>query len=292
MVDAARQSLFLKLRVAQRRPRLAPFFKRLGFAPVRGLNGVEFAIGAVDAALLHAPCAVRVERTNRTHDVEVRVGDAAILVRMVDGEVRNHAARDEVVQQEFTCEGDVLVERELILKRDVEAVSELRVPVALGVLDGVPERLPVGVLARRMRREQDFRVNHAAFARVVADQPVILAVELLARAVCGALNRRPPGAALYLPDVEVVERQSLTGLWQYSFHFGQVEDALHKLIKLALAHALDHRRNVFDYSSLNNKPERTFLALAVLEILNLLLDALVFMFLLAQLLFKLGALFK
>lgn len=150
--------------------------------------------------------------------------------------------------------------------------------VALSFLDRVPQRLAVGILARRVRREKNLCVHYAALARVVTNLTVILAVELLARAVCGALNRRPPGAALYLPDVEVVERQSLTGLWQYSFHFGQVEDALHKLIKLALAHALDHRRNVFDYSSLNNKPERTFLALAVLEILNLLLYALVAVF--------------
>ena len=67
---------------------------------------------------------------------------------------------------------------------------------------------------------------------------------------------------------------------------------LDQLVKLALAHVFDHRRDVFDYSSLNNEPVRTLLALAVLEILNLLLYALVFMFLLAQLLFKLGALFK
>ena len=90
----------------------------------------------------------------------------------------------------------------------------------------------------------------------------------------------------------MVERQSLAGLWQYGFHFRQSEDALDQLVKLALAHVFDARRNVFHYSSLNNKPARTFLALTVLEILNLLLYALVFMFLLTQLLFKLGALFK
>ena len=75
--------------------------------------------------------------------------------------------------------------------------------------------------------------------------------------------------------MEVVERQSLTGLWQYGFHFRQSEDALDQLVKLALAHDFDARRNVFHYSSLNNKPARTFLALAVLQILNLLLDTLV-----------------
>ena len=84
--------------------------------------------------------------------MEVRVRDAVLLVRLVDGEVRNHAARDEVVQQELPRKGDVFFKCELVLQRDVEAVGELRVFVALDFLNCVPERLPVGVLARRVRR--------------------------------------------------------------------------------------------------------------------------------------------
>lgn len=55
--------------------------------------------------------------------MEVRVGDAVLLVRLVDGKVRNHAAGDEVVQQKLPSEGDILVERKLVLQRDVEAVG-------------------------------------------------------------------------------------------------------------------------------------------------------------------------
>lgn len=118
-------------------------------------------------------------------------------------------------------------------------------------------------------------MNHAAFARVVADQPVILAVQLLASAVGSALNRRPPGASLDLPYVEVVERQSVTVLGQQGFDFWQIKDSLHQLVKLALAHAFDQRCNALYRCPARYEPVASLLALAVLQILNLLLDALV-----------------
>ena len=57
-------------------------------------------------------------------------------------------------------------------------------------------------------------MNHAALAGVVADQTVVFAVQLFASTIGSALNCRSPGAALYLPNVEVIERQSFTTLWQ------------------------------------------------------------------------------
>ena len=51
-----------------------------------------------------------------------------------------------------------------------------------------------------------------------------------------------------------------------------------KLVKLALAHAFDGWRNVLHDSAINNEPPRPFLALAVLQILNLLFDTLVAVF--------------
>ena len=94
--------------------------------------------------------------------------------------------------------------RKLVLQRNVEAVGELRIFVALCVFYRVPERLAVGVFARRVWRQQDFRVNHAALARVVADLTVIFAVELFSCSVSRGLDRRLPRAALDLPDVEVI----------------------------------------------------------------------------------------
>ena len=121
-------------------------------------------------------------------------------------------------------------------------------------------------------------MHHAVFARVVADQPVVFAVQPLARAIGRALNCRSPGATLYLPDVEMVERQSLTVLWQQGFDFGQVEDAFGQLVKLALAHALDGWHNALYRRSTRDKPVASLLVLAVLQILNLLLNALVAVF--------------
>ena len=72
--------------------------------------------------------------------------------------------------------GDVFSECELVLQRDVKAVGKLRVFAALGGLDRVPKCLPVSILVRSMRRQQDLSVYHAAFAGVVAVLTVALAV--------------------------------------------------------------------------------------------------------------------
>ena len=207
--------------------------------------------------------------------MEVWVGDTAVFfVRLVDGKVCNHATGDEVVQQELPREGDVFLSRELVLQRDVEAVGELRVFVALHILDRVPKCLPVGVLARRVRREQDFRVHHAAFARVVAELPVILTVELFSCSVSRGLDRRLPRAALDLSDVEVKERQSLTSLRQYGLYLWQVEYALGQFIKLALAHVLDRRRDAFHRRTARYEPVVAFLSFADLKVLGTALDSL------------------
>ena len=78
--------------------------------------------------------------------------------------------------------------------------------------------------------------------------------------------------------MEVIQRQSLTVLGQQGSNFGQFKDSLHKFVKLTLSHIFDGWRNVLHDSTLNNEPVRALLALAVLEILNLLLDALVAVF--------------
>ena len=104
------------------------------------------------------------------------------------------------------------------MQRDVEAVGELRVFAALGGLNRVPKCLPVSVLARRVRREQDLRVYHAALVGVVAVLAVALAVEPLSRAIGCRFDDRLARAALHLTDVKVVERQSLTAFRQERLH--------------------------------------------------------------------------
>lgn len=56
---------------------------------------------------------------------------------------------------------------------------------------------------------------------------------------------------------------------------GKSEDTLDQLVKLAFTHTFYGWHNALDYCALNNEPRRSLLALAVLQILNLLLDALV-----------------
>ena len=173
------------------------------------------------------------------HDIVGVLVGVLLLLGVHAGHHLALEAGDEVVQQELPREGDVFLSRKLILKCDVEAVGELRIFVALRVLNRIPECLAVGALARCVGREQYFRVNHAALARVVADLPIVFAIQFLARAVGRGLDCRLTGAALDLPDVEMIERQSLTALRQYGFYFRQVEDLFDQFIKLALIHALD-----------------------------------------------------
>lgn len=56
----------------------------------------------------------------------------------------------------------------------------------------------VCILWRRMGRQQDFRADHAAFAGVVADLAVVLAVQLFPGTVGGRRNSGLPRAALDL----------------------------------------------------------------------------------------------
>ena len=86
----------------------------------------------------------------------------------------------------------------------------------------------------------------------VEKKEVVFAVQLLARAVGRALNRRAPGAALYLTDVEVVQCQSVTALWQQGLNFWQVENSLNQLIKFTLAHVFNRWGDVLNHRALNN----------------------------------------
>lgn len=78
--------------------------------------------------------------------------------------------------------------------------------------------------------------------------------------------------------MEVVKRQSVTVLGQHALDFGQVEDTLDQLVKLAFTHTFYGWRNVLHDGAFNNESMRAFLALTILEILNLLFYALVAVF--------------
>lgn len=111
VVDAAVQILLCKHGIAQFSPRLPPRFQRFGLAPVRCGNGVEHIVARlvqnalpmliqhIFPPLLVSPPAVRLNGTDGTHDVKVRVGNAAVLlVWLMHGEVRHHAPVHEIVQ--------------------------------------------------------------------------------------------------------------------------------------------------------------------------------------------------
>ena len=104
VVDPAIQIFLRKLRVAQISPRLPPMLQGFRTAPIGGRHSVEYIVACLipDALtmlvqhifppLLVSPLAVRLNGANRTHDMKVRIGNAAILfVWRVNGKIHYHA---------------------------------------------------------------------------------------------------------------------------------------------------------------------------------------------------------
>ena len=149
--------------------------------------------------LFLAPPAVRLNRANRTHDVKMRIGNAAILlVRLMHSEVRQHAPVHKIVQQKLPCKVDVLLHGKLILQGNVKTVGKLRFLPALSFLYGVPERFAGCVFRRCVGRQQDFRADHAALAGVVAVLAIVFAVQFLPGSIGGSSHGRLPCAAFDL----------------------------------------------------------------------------------------------
>ncbi len=135
----------------------------------------------------------------------MRVGNATILVRLVDSVIHDHAPADKLFQTKLPCKGDILVKRKFVLQGNIKAVRKLGLGVLLRFLHGVPEVLAVCILLRGMGWQEDFRAYHAAFSGVVCCLAVILAVQLFSGTVSGCGNCRLPRAALDLGCVKMIE---------------------------------------------------------------------------------------
>ena len=111
VVDAAFQTLFRKSSIAHCRPLFPPMFQRFRFAPVRGGNSVEHIVSCfipyalpifiheIFPPLLVAPFSIGQQGTDGTHDMKMRVGNAAVLlVGGVNGEIHHHAPAHKLLQ--------------------------------------------------------------------------------------------------------------------------------------------------------------------------------------------------
>lgn len=139
MVDPAVRFLFRKLLIADISPRLPPMLQGVGTAPVGGRHSVEhivprfipdaltMLVKQIFPSLLITPSAVFIQRTDRTHDMEVGIGNAAVLlVGRVNGKVHHHAPAHKLLQQKLPCKLDVLLHGKLVLQSNVKAVCKLR----------------------------------------------------------------------------------------------------------------------------------------------------------------------
>lgn len=93
------------------------------------------------------------------------------------------------------------------------AMSKLYAGCALGwrsaASTGVPERCSVTEARRSMSRQQNFRMENAALARVVADFVVIFAVQAFARAICCGGKGTLSCASLDLRNGEMIQCHQL-----------------------------------------------------------------------------------
>ena len=161
VVNAAIQTLLSKSGIAELRPLFTPKLQCLRLAPIGSRHSVEhivscFIPGAVAMLVQHifpplfvSPSAIRLDGANRTHDVKMRIGNAAVsFVGRVNSEVHHHAPAHKIVQQKLPCKLNVLLHGELVLQGNIKAVCKLCFLSALDFLHGVPEHFAVCVLWR------------------------------------------------------------------------------------------------------------------------------------------------
>ena len=217
VIDAFRQILFRKFVVAHSAPFGAPMLESFRPAPIGCGYCVEYEFAAcvahavsifiqmVNAVLFAAPASVHFDGTHGRHHMEVRIGDATILLRRMHSEVRNHTACDELLLHKCTGERDVFLNREFALQRNIKTVSELCIAAAFGFFNRIPKCFAIEILSRSMIRKEDLRVNHAALSRVVVRFTIAGTDQLFTGTIRSAGYGALPGAAANLFDAEMIQ---------------------------------------------------------------------------------------
>ena len=111
VVDTAFQPFLGKSSIAHCRPLFPPMFQRFRFAPVRGGDSVKHIVSCfipyalpvfiqeIFPPLLVAPCPIRQQGADGTHDMKMRVGNAAVsLVGGVNREIHHHTPAHKLLQ--------------------------------------------------------------------------------------------------------------------------------------------------------------------------------------------------
>ena len=97
-------------------------------------------------------------------------------VGIVEGVVHTHPLGNENLLEIVPEQLGVLLLWDLSGKADAEATGQLGVPLFLDFLNGVPERVLVGVLRGRIGWQQNFRGHNALFFGVVLRGLIVFAV--------------------------------------------------------------------------------------------------------------------
>ena len=281
VVNAARQPLFLKLGVHHSGPRLPPMLQCFRASPVGSGNSVKEGLAVlahdavpvlvqtIDTPLLKAPFAAFLDRPDRAENVKVGVRDAAVLlVRLVDGEVSNHAPAHKLLRYKLPCKSDIFLQRKFVLQGNVKAICKLGFLATLGLLYGVPEGSAVLVFGGGLGRQENVCADHAALVGVVADLAIVFAVKFLPGAVGGGRDNGLSRAPFDLGDVEMEQGQLsvlllVGGVAHQGGDFRQGKDLFHQKKKGPLAHVPYFRDNALHRSATGDKAVISLLPLAL-----------------------------
>lgn len=109
------------------------------------------------ALLVTEPIAVNFSQGK--HHVHMRVTPIPLAVGVVDSEIRDHPARDELVADEASNQIKLLVSSEFMRQRKLDLSTKLGVPALLGALNGIPKCFSVQHPARCLPRGHDLLVH-------------------------------------------------------------------------------------------------------------------------------------
>ena len=158
--------------------------------PIR--DTLSILVQVVCLAALCAPLSIFFQRSERQHDMDMRVAGSLVM----DGEVGAHPLVHKVVLHIGTHKSELLFAGQFARQSCFDLAGKLAVPCFLDLLHAVPEGGAVCKFRRGVGGQHDLRMDNAAFPGVVMGQAVPFICQLGSASVGGCGNSGTALAAL------------------------------------------------------------------------------------------------
>lgn len=124
---------------------------------------------------------------------------------VMNRKIRTHAGGYKSIPDEGTDKCNLSFSVKLCWQGNLDFTGKLGVAAFLGFFDAVPEDGTVGKFRRGMCRKKNFRIDYAAFLRIIVHDAVPFICELFAAAVSGGGNSVSPLTAFDNFDTAMVD---------------------------------------------------------------------------------------